>query len=291
MKRKVEIKEVFRGVKAAFPSTVPIFFGWIFVALTYGVLMEELGYGPLWTLLFSMICFCGGMQIAAVPMMAAGFDPVQMLIMSYFVNFRHTFYGLALLEKYKDTQPFKPFLIYALADEPFSLAVSSDAPEGMEPRYFFFGQTLLLYVYWCGLTALGSVLGKIITFDTTGLDFALNALFIVFFLQQWKDKSKRPACVIGVAVTLLARIAFGPTMFLIPALVGMLLVFWLGGINCEAYRYSDAYHHPRHSRRHADLALAAVSGLFRQEGNTGVYKIPRPRAAAGAHGSARGLLL
>ena len=103
MKRKIEIKEVFRGVKAAFPSTVPIFFGWIFVALTYGVLMEELGYGPLWTLLFSMICFCGGMQIAAVPMMAAGFDPVQMLIMSYFVNFRHTFYGLALLEKYKDT--------------------------------------------------------------------------------------------------------------------------------------------------------------------------------------------
>ena len=73
MKRKIEIKEVFRGVKAAFPSTVPIFFGWIFVALTYGVLMEELGYGPLWTLLFSMICFCGGMQIAAVPMMAAGF--------------------------------------------------------------------------------------------------------------------------------------------------------------------------------------------------------------------------
>ena len=135
---------------------------------------------------------------------------------------------LALLEKYKDTQPFKPFLIYALADEPFSLAVSSEAPEGMEPRYFFFGQTLLLYVYWCGLTALGSVLGKIITFDTTGLDFALNALFIVFFLQQWKDRSKRPACVIGVAVTLLARIAFGPTMFLIPALVSMLLVFWLG---------------------------------------------------------------
>lgn len=227
MKRKVEIKEAFRGIKAAFPSTVPIFFGWIFVALTYGVLMEELGYGPLWTMMFSLICFCGGMQIAAVPMMAAGFDPVQMLIMSYFVNFRHTFYGLALLEKYKDTQPFKPFLIYALADEPFSLAVSSDAPEGMERRYFYFGQTLLLYVYWAGLTALGGLLGRIITFDTTGLDFALNALFIVFFLQQWKDKNNRPACLIGLAVTLLSRIVFGPDMFLIPALIGMLVIFWL----------------------------------------------------------------
>jgi 4-azaleucine resistance transporter AzlC len=227
-KNKVEFKEIIRGVKAAFPSTLPIFFGWIFVALTYGVLMEELGYGPLWTLLFSLICFCGGMQIAAVPMMAAGFDPVQMFIMSYFVNFRHTFYGLALLEKYNNAMPFKPFMIYTLADEPFSLAVTTEAPEGLEPRYFYFGQSLILWFYWGGLTAIGGLLGRIITFDTTGLDFALNALFIVFFLQQWKDKSNRPACLIGVAVTLAARIIFGSTTFLIPALMGLLVIFWLG---------------------------------------------------------------
>ncbi len=228
MDNRVEPKEVFRGIKAAFPSTVPIFFGWIFVALTYGVLMEQLGYSPLWTMLFSLICVCGGMQIVAVPMMAAGFDPVQMFVMSYFVNFRHTFYGLALLEKYKDTKPFKPFLIHALADEMFSVAVSTEPPAGMERRYFYFGQTLLLWLYWAGLTALGGVLGGIITFNTEGLDFALNALFVVFFLQQWKDKDKRPACLIGVAVTLAARIAFGPTVFLIPALIAMLVIFWLG---------------------------------------------------------------
>lgn len=228
MNDKVEIKEVLRGIKAAFPSTVPIFFGWIFVALTYGVLMEQLGYSPLWTMLFSLICFCGGMQIAAVPMMAAGFDPVQMFIMSYFVNFRHTFYGVALLEKYKDTKPFKPFLIYALADEPFSLAVSAKPPEDMQPRYFYFGLTFLTYLYWAGLTGLGSVLGAVITFDTTGLDFALNALFIVLFLQQWKDKENRPACLVGIAVTLASLLIFGKTVFLIPALGAMLLIFWLG---------------------------------------------------------------
>lgn len=228
MKKKLEFKEILRGIACAFPTTLPIFFGWIFVALTYGVLMQQLGYGPVWTMLFSMICFCGGMQIAAVPMMAAGFDPVQMLIMSCFVNFRHTFYGLALLEKYRDTAPFKSFLIYALADEPFSLAVSAKPPEDMEPRYYYFGQTFLLYVYWCALTALGGVLGRVITFNTQGLDFALNALFIVFFLQQWKKKENRPACAIGIAVTLLARIAFGADVFLIPALIGMLAIFWLG---------------------------------------------------------------
>ncbi len=226
--KNVSIKKIWLGIKAAFPTTIPIFFGWIFVGLTYGVLMSELGYGPLWAMLFSLLCFCGGMQIAAIPMMASGFDPLQMFIMSYFVNFRHTFYGVALLEKYKDTKPFKPFLVYALADEPFSLAVSAKVPEGLEPKYYYFGMTLLTYLYWAGLTVLGSLLGGIITFDTTGLDFALNALFIVLFLEQWKAKENRIACVIGIGVTVISLIAFGSTVFLIPALAGMLLIFWLG---------------------------------------------------------------
>ena len=226
--KTVSAEKIWRGIKAAFPVTIPILFGWVFVGLTYGVLMSELGYGPLWAMLFSLLCFCGGMQIAAIPMMASGFDPLQMFIMSYFVNFRHTFYGVALLEKYKDTAPFKPFLIYALADEPFSLAVSAKPPEGLEPKYYYFGMTFLTYLYWAALTGLGSVLGGIITFDTTGLDFALNALFIVLFLQQWKEKQNRPACIVGIAVTLLSRIVFGSTVFLIPALVGMLVIFWLG---------------------------------------------------------------
>ena len=97
--KNVSAEKIWLGIKAAFPVTIPILFGWVFVGLTYGVLMSELGYGPLWSMLFSLLCFCGGMQIAAIPMMAAGFDPLQMLIMSYFVNFRHTFYGVALLEK------------------------------------------------------------------------------------------------------------------------------------------------------------------------------------------------
>lgn len=228
MDNKISIKQAARGIKAAFPVTIPILFGWIFVGLTYGVLMNELGYNAWWTMLFSLLCFCGGMQLAAIPMIATGFDPVQMFIMSYFVNFRHTFYGLALIEKYKDTKPFKPFLIYALCDESFSLAVSSEPPKDMEGRYYYFGLTFLVYLYWAVLCGLGSMLGGLITFDTTGLDFALTALFIVLFLQQWKDKANRPACIIGISVTLISRIVFGSTVFLIPALIGILAVFYLG---------------------------------------------------------------
>lgn len=225
---KIDIKKLWAGIAAAFPNTVPVFFGWIFVALTYGVLMNGIGYNAWWTMLFSAVCFCGSMQIAAIPMMAAGFDPGQLLLMSYLVNFRHTFYGIPLLDKYRDTKPFRPFLIYALADESFSLSVSSQKPEGMENRYFYFGISFLCYIYWIVLSGLGNLLAGLIRFDTTGIDFALNALFIVMFMQHWKEKSNRPACAIGIAVTLICRVVFGSSVFLIPALIAMLLIFWLG---------------------------------------------------------------
>lgn len=224
----MNIKNMIKGIKAAFPFTLPVFFGWIFVALTYGVLMSSLGYSAWWTMLFSAVCYCGSMQIAAIPMMSAGFDPAQMLLMSYLVNFRHAFYGIPLISKYKNAGALKPFLVYTLADEPFSIAVSADKPEGVEDNYFYFGIHLLTFLYWVVLSGLGSVIGGMITFDTTGLDFALTAMFVVLFLQQWKQKQNRPACVIGIAVTLLCRVIFGTSMFLIPALLVILLIFWIG---------------------------------------------------------------
>ena len=228
MDKKNSFKNMVSGIKAAFPFTIPIFLGWIFVALTYGVLMSNLGYNAWWTMLFSAVCYCGGMQIAAIPMMSAGFDPAQMLLMSYLVNFRHTFYGIPLLEKYKNAGALKPFLVYTLADEQFSISVSAKKPENVEDKYFYFGIHLLGFAYWIGLTGLGGVIGGLITFDTTGLDFALTAMFVVLFMQQWKQKENRPACVIGVAITLLCRVIFGTSMFLIPALLVILLIFWIG---------------------------------------------------------------
>lgn len=226
--RDTKLKNIMQGIKAAFPFTLPVLFGWIFVGLTYGVLMSNIGYNAWWTMLFSAVCFCGSMQIAAIPMMSAGFDPAQMLLMSYLVNFRHTFYGIPLLEKYKDAKAFKPFLVYTLSDEQFSLSVTAKKPEGMENKYFYFGINILCFVYWIGLSGLGGVIGNLITFDTTGLDFALNAMFIALFMQHWKEKANRPACLIGIGVTVLSRVIFGASVFLIPALLAMLLIFWVG---------------------------------------------------------------
>ena len=226
--RNEKFKNILQGMKAAFPYTLPVMFGWIFVGLTYGVLMSNIGYNAWWTMLFSAVCFCGSMQFAAIPMMSAGFDPAQMLLMSYLVNFRHTFYGIPLLEKYGDTKAYKPFLIYTLSDEQFSLSVTAKKPEGMENKYFYFGINLLCYLYWIAISGLGGVIGHLITFDTSGLDFALNAMFIALFMQHWKEKANRPACLIGIGVTVLSRVIFGSSIFLIPALLAMLLIFWVG---------------------------------------------------------------
>ncbi len=228
MEKKIDIKKMIAGFKAAFPYTIPVFFGWIFVGLTYGVLMSNIGFSPWWTMLFSAVAFCGSMQIAAIPMMVSGFDPAQMLLVSYLVNFRHTFYGVPLLEKYRDGGIFKPFMIYTLADEQFSLAVTAKKPDDVESKYFYFGINAICYSYWIILSGLGGVLGGLLTFDSTGLDFALNAMFIVLFLQHWEDKKNRPACVIGIAVTLTSLILFGSSIFLIPALLSMLAIFWFG---------------------------------------------------------------
>ena len=226
--KSVKFKEILKGMKAAFPFTLPVLFGWVFLGLTYGVLMSKIGYNMWWTMLFSAVCYCGSMQFAAIPMMSAGFDPVQMFLVSYLVNFRHTFYGVPLLEKFNDSRPFKAFNIYALCDEQFSIAVTAKKPEELESRYFYFGISFLCLMYWVLLSGLGGAVGHLITFDTTGLDFALNAMFIAMFMQHWKEKKNRPACIIGITVTLLSLIIFGASVFLIPALFAMLLIFWVG---------------------------------------------------------------
>ena len=148
--------------------------------------------------------------------------------MSILVNARHCFYGLSILEKYKGTGWARPFLIFGLTDETFSLVSTLDPPAGVERRDFYFWITLLDYLYWLTGSAIGNLLGGVLPFDSTGMDFALTALFVVLFLEQWKKKENRPAGIIGLVCTAASLAAFGPDNLVIPAMVLMLAVL-LGG--------------------------------------------------------------
>lgn len=165
-----------KALKAAFPHTIPIFTGFIFIGIAYGVLMESKGYGFLWSLLFSMVVFAGSAQYVAITFLTSVFNPVYALLMSLMINARHLFYGISLIDKFRDAGKLKPFLIYGLCDETFSVVYSAEPPKGVDKNWFMFFITLLNYSYWSLGSVLGGLLGSMISFNTKGLDFVLTAL-------------------------------------------------------------------------------------------------------------------
>ena len=213
---------------AAFPHTVPILTGFLVLGMAYGVLMESKGYGPLWSVLMSAIAFCGSMQFVAITLLTTVFNPVQAFLLSVMVNARHLFYSVSMLKKYSGLGKLRPFLIFSLCDENFSLACTVDPPEGMDRGRFYFALSFLDYAYWVIGAGLGGVLGTFLTFNTTGLDFALTALFVVLFLEQVIKKENRLPGVIGLVCTAVALAVIGPDNLVIPAMV-LILIVLLGG--------------------------------------------------------------
>ena len=228
------------ALRAAFPATIPVMTGFLCLGIAYGVLMQSKGYGPLWSVLMSAIAFGGSMQFVAITLLTTAFDPIQAFLLSIMVNARHMFYGLSLLDKYKGLGKVRPFLIYVLCDETFSLVSTLEPPEGVERKDFYFWISLLDYLYWITGTALGGLAGNLITFDTTGLDFALTALFVVLFLEQWKKAENRPAGIIGILCAAASLAVFGADNMVIPAMVLVLAVLLGGRHRLEWNREEDA---------------------------------------------------
>ena len=228
MEQAKKNKKKRRALRAAFPATIPVMTGYLCLGMAFGVLMKTNGYGPFWAGLMSLMCFAGSMQFVTITLLTTTFDPVQAFLLSVMVNARHIFYGLAVLDKYKGLGKVRVFLIFALTDESFSLVTTVEPPEGVERKNFYFWISFLNYLYWAGGSIVGGLVGSLITFDTTGMDFALTALFVVLFMEQVKKKENRPAGLIGVGCTVLALVLFGADNLVIPAMILILLVL-LGG--------------------------------------------------------------
>ena len=232
---EVEVKPIKQphhaaALRAAFPATIPVLTGYLCIGMAYGLLMANAGYGVFWALLLSLLCYAGSMEFVAVSLLTAGFDPVQALLMALMINARHAFYGLSMLEKYRGTVWARPFLIFSLTDETFSLVSTLEPPDGVTRRDFYFWISLLDYLYWQVGSVLGALIGGLLPFDTTGLDFALTALFIVLFLEQWRKRENRPAALIGLGCTAVSLAVVGADRLVIPAMV-LILAVLLGGRN------------------------------------------------------------
>jgi 4-azaleucine resistance transporter AzlC len=213
------------ALRAAFPRTLPVLAGYAVLGLSYGVLMSASGHGVGLTFLMSFLVFTGSMQYAAIPLLAAPFNPLYALLLSLLVSARHLFYGLSLRRRLEDAGRLRLYLIFALSDETFSLLSAAGPPPGTPRRLFDFCVAFLNRWYWISFSVLGAVLGRALPFDARGLEFSLTALFAVFFLERIKSRENRvPAC-IGLAGTALSLVIFGAQNFILPAMG--LIALWL----------------------------------------------------------------
>lgn len=211
-------KEIKQDVKAAFLDTLPVMAGYLFLGIGFGVLLETKGYNAWWALFISVTCYSGSMQYVAVNLLAAGAGLLTTAITTLMVQARHLFYGISLLEKYRNVGKVKPYLIFALTDETYSLVCSRAAGwRAIDQKRYFFLVSLLDQIYWVIGSVTGAVLGAVIPFNSEGIDFVLTALFITIFVDQWLSfKDHRPA-LIGVGMSVLCLVIFGEN-FLIPAM-------------------------------------------------------------------------
>ena len=216
--------EQIKALKAAFPHTIPVFAGFIFLGIAFGILMNSKGYGVGWTILMSLMVYAGSAQYVAINFLTSIFDPLYALLLTLMVNARHLFYGISMLDKFRGTGKFKPYLIFGLCDETFSIICAANPPTGVNRNWFMFFITFLHHCYWVLGSAIGGLLGYMVSFNTKGLDFVLTALFVVIFIGQWKSPEKREPAIIGVACTAVCLAIFGPNHFIIPAMIAILMI-------------------------------------------------------------------
>lgn len=212
-----------RALKSAFPHTLPIFAGFWFLGLAYGVYMNVSGFSFLYPMIMSLTIFGGSLEFVAVSMLLAPFAPIQTLIMTLIIQARHLFYGIAMLDKFKDMGWKKYYLIFGMCDESFSINYSAKIPEDVDTGWFMFWVTLLNHFYWFSGSTIGGLLGSVINFNTTGLSFVMTAMFVVILLEQLLKETKHYTAIIGVLCTLLCRIAFGIDHFMIPTMAAIIL--------------------------------------------------------------------
>lgn len=213
-------------LKRVFPYTLPVLAGYGFLGLIFGILMNEKGFGPFYSLLMSGMIFAGSLQYALVTMLTLAFDPIQVIILSITINARHFFYGLTMLKEYRGLGKIQALLIFWLTDETYSLVSNVNPIKEMDNKDYYFLVSCLNYSYWVTASFIGGWVGQLGGFRIVGLDFALTALFVVILMDKLRDRANYLPALIGLVSSIICLMLFGQ-QFIIPSMVvimGLLLV-------------------------------------------------------------------
>ena len=214
-----------KALQIAFRDTIPVLTGYLFLGIGFGILLSESGYGIGWAFFMATFMLAGSGQYLAVSLLASQASLISTAIATLLVNARHLFYGISLLDAYKDAGKKKPYLIFALTDETYSLVTQNQPPEGISRHQYCFLVSLLDHIYWIIGCVLGNVAGTLIPISFEGIEFVLTALFVTMFVDQWLSNTNHLPAIIGVVSTALCLAVVGSKLFLIPsmALIAILL--------------------------------------------------------------------
>ena len=207
------------AVRAAFLDTGPVMTGYIFLGFGFGIVLHQSGYGVLWAAAMSLFIYAGSMQYMTVSLLTSGAGLLTAALTTVVVNARHLFYGISMVDAYKGAGKKKPYIIFALTDETYSLVSKNQVPEGMSRHAYCFLVSLFDQIYWVAGTLLGSLAGSLLPINFEGIEFVLTALFVTIFVEQWLSTKNHKPAIIGVASTVVCLLIFGRDVFLIPSMV------------------------------------------------------------------------
>ena len=211
-------KDKMQEFRFAFTQSIPVMLGYIFLGIAFGLMLQDAGYNFVWAFVCSVFIYAGSMQFVLVTLLTGGVSLIYAAVMTLFINGRHIFYGLSFIEKFRNMGKKYPYMVCSLTDETYSVLCGLKVPDYMDENRVSFMISLLDHLYWITGSVLGAVIGQLITFDTTGIDFSMTALFVVIVLNQWMDsKDHRPA-LIGAVEGMVCLFLFGADKFLLPAL-------------------------------------------------------------------------
>lgn len=213
-----------RAFQAAFPYTIPVLTGYLFIGIAFGVMYQEKGYNFLWAALMSILVYAGSGQYLAVNFFAPEVSIFQVIFMTFMVNVRHIFYGLSLLERFAKMGKQRLYMIFALTDETYSLYFITKVPKDVDENKFLLAIALLDQSYWVIGSVIGALAGSLIPFDATGIDFAMTALFLVIFVEQWMGSRNHIPALTGLGCAVLCLLIFGKDNFILPAMISIMIL-------------------------------------------------------------------
>ena len=216
-------KKIRRAAYVALPHSLPILAGYGFLGLAYGISMSVHGFHPLYSLMMSAFIFGGSAQIVAISLLTSGFDPINTFVVNIVLSARHLFYGISMLEKYRNLGFKKIYMIFGMVDETFSINYSAEPPSDVDRGWFMFFVTLFNHIYWIIGSTIGAVFGTLIKFNTEGIEFVMTAMFVVIFLGQWQKDKKHFSSISGLLLSAICLIVFGKDNFIIPSMIAILI--------------------------------------------------------------------